>query len=145
MSDLSPRLPGLPGDPNLTLADDPRTDPRLVEVMMTAWGYGDLGELAVAGGPGSSDEELVEYLAGFEAGVDPMYAKVFGSLPPVPGVARRAEVISGVDGNGTIHGADTEVMVGAMPDVYGATIRDIHGFARFRDPERRPQDGEEQR
>lgn len=31
--------------------------------------------------------------------------------------------------NGTIHGADTEVMVGAMPDVYGATIRDIHGFA----------------
>lgn len=31
--------------------------------------------------------------------------------------------------NGTIHGADTEVMVGAMPDVYGATICDIHGFA----------------
>lgn len=31
--------------------------------------------------------------------------------------------------NGTVHGADTEVMVGAMPDVYGATIRDIHGFA----------------
>ena len=31
--------------------------------------------------------------------------------------------------NGTIHGGDTEVMVGAMPDVYGATIRDIHGFA----------------
>ncbi len=31
--------------------------------------------------------------------------------------------------NGTLHGADTEVMVGAMPDVYGATIRDIQGFA----------------
>lgn len=31
--------------------------------------------------------------------------------------------------NGTVHGADTEVMVGVMPDIYGATIRDILGFA----------------
>ena len=31
--------------------------------------------------------------------------------------------------NGTVHGADTEVVVGVMPDIYGATIRDILGFA----------------
>ena len=99
MSDYSPKLPGLLGDPNLALATDPRTDPRLVEVMMTAWGYGDLGELAVGGGPGSSYEELLEYFVAYEAMSGPMYAKVFGSLPAVPGVTRRTEVIQGVDGN----------------------------------------------
>ena len=36
--------------------------------------------------------------------------------------------------NSTLHGADTEVMVGVMPDLYGATIRDIHGFAASLSP-----------
>ena len=99
MSDYSPKLPGLLGDPNLTLETDPRTDPRLVEVMKTAWGYGDLGELAVGVGPDSSHAELLEYFVAYEAAVDPMYAKMFGNLPPVPGVTRRTEVITGVDGN----------------------------------------------
>lgn len=31
--------------------------------------------------------------------------------------------------NGTTHCADIETIVAIMPDVYGATIRDIHGFS----------------
>ncbi len=99
MSGYSPKLPGLLGDPNLTLATDPRIDLRLVEVMTSTWGYGELDELAVGDGPGSSHEELLEYFAAYEAMSDPMYAKVFGGLPPVPGVTRRTDVIQGADGN----------------------------------------------
>ncbi|MYE10056.1 MAG: hypothetical protein F4X99_00005, partial [Gammaproteobacteria bacterium] len=85
MSDYLPKPPGLLGDPTLTLKTDPRIDPRLVEVMTSTWGYGELDELAVGDGPGSSHEELLEYFAAYEAMSDPMYAKVFGGLPPVPG------------------------------------------------------------
>ena len=42
-------MPGLLGDPDLTPATDPRIDPRLVEVMTSTWGYGDLDELAARG------------------------------------------------------------------------------------------------
>jgi hypothetical protein len=40
--------------------------------------------------------------------------------------------------NGTTQGADIETMVTIMPDVYAATIRDIHGFATSLMPRRLP-------
>tara|TARA_B100001059_G_scaffold138303_1_gene138458 strand:+ start:10751 stop:11839 length:1089 start_codon:yes stop_codon:yes gene_type:complete len=97
MSDFLPRLPGLLGDPNLTLATDPRIDPRLIEVLVASWGYSeDLEEFSLAN---HSYEELLESLAAHEAMAAPMYAKIFSCLPPVLGVTRRTEVITGVDGN----------------------------------------------
>lgn len=97
MSDYSPIWPGLLGDPNLTLVTDPRIDPRLLEAMGTL----DFDEVeespTLSSNP--SYKECVEFVAAMEASAEPVYAKKFGSLPPVLGVTRRSEVIQGVDGN----------------------------------------------
>ncbi len=97
MPDYSAKLPGLIGDPDLTLATDPRIDPRLVEVMMESWGYSEgLEEFSLED---LSYEELLEYFVVHENMAAPMYDKIFSSLPSVSGVTRRTEVIMGVDGN----------------------------------------------
>lgn len=100
MSDLSPKLSGLLGNPNLTLETDPRVDPSLLEVMAAGFGelYGQYGKLPAIG-PDSSCQEFLEWCAAYEVLTDPVYAKIFGRLPPVSGVTRRTEIIKGVDGN----------------------------------------------
>ena len=94
-SDLS--LPGRLGDPELTLATDPRCDPRLVAA---------LEPLGLAGRadpvPLSADSSLkdIRALAALgEPGYEQVFEGLFAALPPVEGVESRTEVITGVDGN----------------------------------------------
>ncbi len=96
MSASSPRLPGKLGDSNLTLATDPRLDPRLIAAV--AGVEAALDEHAPVG-PDSPYEEIIEYVGALESEVDAVLAEQLGGLPPVSGVARRTEVIKGIDGN----------------------------------------------
>ncbi len=97
MTAASPKLPGRLGDPNLTLATDPRTDPRVIAAL--AQSGMDAVEEAPSVGPGSPYAEIIEYVGALEAGIDAVNREMFGRLPPVTGVARRTEVIKGQDGN----------------------------------------------
>ena len=92
----SPHLPGKLGNPDLTLATDPRLDPALLPAVA---GMDEALDAPPAVGPDSSYEEVVAYAAAMEAEVDRIYPEIFGALPAVPGVRRRTEVIEGVDGN----------------------------------------------
>lgn len=96
MSTSSSMLPGRLGNPNLTLATDPRLDPRLAAAV--AGMDAALGEPTPVG-PASPYAEILDYIGALESELDPVYAETFGSLPPVRGVTRRTEVITGVDGN----------------------------------------------
>ena len=185
MSDDSPKLPGLLGDPNLTLATDPRIDPRLVEVIPLfihepAEGSRPLPGIVHTHGGGmgimSANDPVYPELMSLRvnahmagSGLLAAFGKVYdpsgehaqnplawpyqataadlAGLPPHTISVNELDIIrdeglvyarklmaAGVPTvsrtvNGTLHGADTETMVGVMPDVYGATIRDIHGFA----------------
>ena len=97
MASSTPKLPGRLGDPTLTLATDPRLDPRLREVL-DVYGLSGWGETAVVDRDPSL-EEILDGVAEAESMSDALYAGIFASLPPVPGVARRSEAIEGVDGN----------------------------------------------
>ena len=94
---LRPNLPGRLGDPELTLATDPRADPRMVAA---------LEPLGVAGraepvplDADSSLEDIRSLAALGEPGFEQLFDVLFAALPPVEGVESRTEVISGVDGN----------------------------------------------
>ena len=96
MTTSSKWLPGRLGDPELTLPNDPRLDPRLTANL------GDLELDMDAGsvvGPDSEYAEITEYIAAMESDVDQVFAEQWGDLPSVPNVDRRKEVIQGVDGN----------------------------------------------
>jgi hypothetical protein len=95
-SGSSPRLPGILGVPGLTLASDPRLDPRLVEAVGSADAVLD-GPAPV--GPDSPYAEILDYIGALESEFDAVYVDQFDSLPPVTAVARRSEVIEGKDGN----------------------------------------------
>ena len=97
MTSSTPRLPGKLGDPTLTLATDPRLDPRLRDALED-YGISDWGEMA-ATEQEPSLEEILDGIAEAEAMSDALYAGIFASLQPVPGVARRTESAEGVDGN----------------------------------------------
>ena len=87
MPRTSPELPGRLGDPNLTIATDPRLDPRLAEA---AAGLSEaLEELPV--GPDSPLSEIRAYVREVEAEVETAYADLFRGLAAVPGVERRSE------------------------------------------------------
>ena len=94
---LRPNLPGRLGDPDLTLATDPRADPRMVAAM---------GPLGLAGRadpvPLTADSSLedIRALAALgEPGFQHVFDGQFAALSPVEGVTSRTEVIVGVDGN----------------------------------------------
>jgi acetyl esterase/lipase len=92
----SRQLPGRLGDPSLTLASDPRLDPRLVAAV---GGSDEALAAPVSVGPDSSYAEILDYIGAAESEFDAMYAEQYNSLAPVVGVTRRSEVITGVDGN----------------------------------------------
>ena len=90
-------LPGRLGNPDATLATDPRADQRMVAA---------LEPLGLAGAPvptavtaDSPIDELLAYLNESEAGFEMMFDVVSAGLEPVPNVESRTEVIKGVDGN----------------------------------------------
>ncbi|MDP6095885.1 MAG: alpha/beta hydrolase [Gammaproteobacteria bacterium] len=90
MSRSLPKLPGKLGNPNLTLA----TDPRLAAVFAEG---GIVDDFPL--GADASYQEIVDHIGEMEAELDPFYQEMFGALPPVTGISRHTEVIEGVDGN----------------------------------------------
>ena len=91
------QLPGRLGDPEMSLGTDPRADARMVAAI-TPLGLDAIREPS----PVTAASPLEERLA-FCAAAEPGYAMMFDAitadLPPVVGVSRRTETITGVDGN----------------------------------------------
>ena len=87
------KLSGRLGEPNLTLASDPRLVADFPKMGLD--GFEEAPPLT----PDAPYDEIVEYMNELEAGMAPLYVEMFGSLLPVEGVVRRTETIQGVDGN----------------------------------------------
>jgi acetyl esterase len=93
----SPILPGRLGNPDLTLGDEPRADPRIVAAL-TASGLG--GELPRPTVTASSTiTEIRSFIALVEQGSKLQSATVVAGLPRVVGVISSEAKISGLDGN----------------------------------------------
>ncbi len=92
-----PALPGRLGDANMQIGDDPRADPRMVAVLRQL-------ELDKAPAPMPIDANSpLDVILGacmeMEEGFNQLGAILTAASPPVEGVARSTEVITGVDGN----------------------------------------------
>jgi acetyl esterase/lipase len=135
----TPHLPGRLGDPDLTLADDPRADPRMVAAMAPVG----LAQRTPAQ-PVTVDtpvEALHEFNTMAEAGFDALFTSFIDGLPAVAGVERSVEVITGVDGNDiTLYLHRPIDAAGLVPGVLhlhggGMTILEASGasYQRWRD------------
>jgi acetyl esterase/lipase len=135
-SNGTPILPGKLGNPDLTIQDDPRVDPRLAAVMEMA------DEMPPPPVDGYSPvEDIVEFIGLSEAGSVEHLAMSVAGLPPIKGVESSVERIQGVDGNEIllfIH-RPTEA-TGPLPGVLhlhggGMVMLDAEGplYTRWRD------------
>jgi acetyl esterase/lipase len=91
------RLPGRIGDPDCTLRDDPRADPRMVAALAP---FGLDGEQAPAPvSPTSPREDLLAFAQGAEDGFGAAFAALLAGLDPVSGVAHETTTVAAADGN----------------------------------------------
>ena len=114
MARPDPHLPGRLGNPDLTLATDPRLDPRVRTTL-----EGGLGEIATAPPIGADAPlaDILDFLAAFDAEATAMEAD-YVDLPPVAGIARRTQAIEGIDGNRiTLHIVEPAERAGALPGI----------------------------
>jgi acetyl esterase len=88
--------PGRLGDPDLDLRSDPRSDPRMVAAL-APFGL-DVHAAPPPVDPGSPREAQLAYCAEAETGFEAVFAALVQDLPPVEGVERTTETITGVDG-----------------------------------------------
>ena len=93
-------LPGRLGDPDMTLADDPRADPRMVATLEPLGLAGQADPVPLDAD--SSVEDIRAFAAMGEPGFEQLFDHLFDGLPPVEGVESRTEVITGADGNDII-------------------------------------------
>ncbi len=93
----TPHLPGRLGDPEMTIATDPRADPRMVEAMH-AMGLAEPPPPMPVDGD-SPMEAIHEHIGISEEGFGALFAMIVDGLPPVEGVTSRTEVIPGPDNN----------------------------------------------
>lgn len=131
-------LPGRLGNPDLTIAEDPRLDPQAR--VLFAESMGEAAAVPPPIGPEASIEEILDLFAAFET---EGYAleEESAELLPVEGLARRSEIIEGVDGNAiTLHIVEPVKRQGALPCVVhmhggGMTFfaADYAPFVRWRD------------
>lgn len=89
--------PGRLGNPDLDLRTDPRADPRMVAAL-APFGLDTNAEPPPVTVQSPRAEQLA-YVAGAEEGFEGLFAALFAGLPPVEGVTRTTETITGVDGN----------------------------------------------
>jgi acetyl esterase len=133
------RLPGRLGNPDLTLKDDPRADPRMVEAMIPI-GLAD----RTPPQPVSMEtplESLHEFNTMAEAGYDMLFSSIAADMPAIDGVERSVEVITGVDGNDiTLYLHRPTKVSGSVPGIVhlhggGMTILEASGigYQRWRD------------
>ncbi|MEO1230372.1 MAG: alpha/beta hydrolase fold domain-containing protein [Myxococcota bacterium] len=134
----TPHLPGRLGHPELSLATDPRTDPRIVAALAP------FGLDQNAGPPPvTADAPLsakLEFCAAAEPGFAAMFEALCDGMSPVQGVERRTETISGPGGDVTLFIHRPEGAQGALPGVLhlhggGMTILSASSpvYARWRD------------
>lgn len=90
-------LPGRLGSPDLTLADDPRADPRMIAAMAPFGMAAGPGPLPV--GVDSPLDDLREFVAGNEAGFAAVVELLTAELPEIDGVERWAETITAPAGH----------------------------------------------
>ena len=121
MSATAVHRPGRLGDPDMTIAEDPRADPRMTAVLELV-GMGGHGEPSPATAD-TSMEDLYAWVNEAEPGFEMLFDALFGDLPPVEGVESRTEVISGVDGN------DISLYIHRQTDAEGPQpcVYHIHG------------------
>jgi acetyl esterase len=135
----TPHLPGRLGDPARTIADDPRSDPRMIAAM-TPLGMAE----RTPPQPVTVDtplEALHEFNLMAETGYDAMFAIFSTDLAPIAGVERSVEVIRGVDGNDiTLYVHRPASATGPLPGILhlhggGMTILQATGasYQRWRD------------
>lgn len=91
------KLPGRLGDPTMSFATDPRSDPRLVAAL-SAFGLAEHPPEPPVNG-GSSVEECLAYAAAAEDGWRGLFGLVATNTPPPNTVEVREETITGRDGN----------------------------------------------
>lgn len=89
--------PGRLGNQDETLASDPRTDPRLVAALEPL-GFGGHGEPLPLDATAPT-EQLVAFCDAAEQGFQLVFDTLCADLPPIEGVDRSTETITGVDGN----------------------------------------------
>jgi acetyl esterase len=135
----TPHLPGRLGNPDRTLANDPRSDPRMIAAMAPI-GMAD----RTPPQPVTLDtplESLHEFNTAVESAFDSMFSVFFDSLPAITGVERSVEVIRGVDGNDiTVYIHRPAGVQGPLPGLLhlhggGMTIMEATGqsYQRWRD------------
>jgi acetyl esterase/lipase len=135
----TPHLPGRLGNPNMTLADDPRADPRMIAVMAPVG----MAERTPPQ-PVTVDtplDQLHEFNTMAEAGFDMLFSMMLADMPAITGVERSVEVITGSDGNDiTLYIHRPEGATGSLPGVLhlhggGMTILEASGagYQRWRD------------
>ncbi|MGE0729350.1 MAG: alpha/beta hydrolase fold domain-containing protein [Acidimicrobiia bacterium] len=91
------KLPGRLGTPDMTIADDPRADPRMVAVL-DAFGLG--AHAAPAPVTVESPMQHVhEYVNAAEEGFSGLFTALYTEFGAMDGVERSVEIIKGVDGN----------------------------------------------
>ena len=95
MSKAAPPGPGRFSDPKMTLATDPRTDPRVAEALKAMGGDGDASRAAPYLDP--LPPLLFEWLIAL--GEPTTEGRWPDGLPKIEGVVDRIETIQGVDGN----------------------------------------------
>ena len=92
-----PDLPGRLGDPDMTLATDPRSDPRMVAVLESIGMAGRADPAPLSAEP--SLEDIRNLASQGESGFQHVFDGQFDPLPPVEAVESSTEVITGADGN----------------------------------------------
>ncbi len=90
-------LPGRLGDPRMSLATDPRTDPRMLAAMRPLG----IDQLAPAPpiGPDAPLEWILDFTSVSEEGNGGAIATLLEGLPPVPGVTNETRIIDGGAGH----------------------------------------------
>ena len=96
MNDMNPSLPGKFGNPDATLVDDPRLDPRIKAVLAMA---GALAPGLAAPSLDADYETCLEYANEFERVAALPNPEMLANLPKFATVTNSTEIIEGVDGN----------------------------------------------
>lgn len=134
-----PALPGNLGSPGMLLRDEPRAHPGIVQALEP---FEMAGELPPPPLPHDAPiDEKLDWAAEIEPGFEGLFAALYDQVPPVIGVSRSVETITGLDGNAIdLHIHRPEGGQRGVPGILhlhggGMTILSTAGplYMRFRD------------
>ena len=99
MTKISPLLPGKLNHPDLTLAADPRLDPRLAALFKQGEAMDAMLEESETVNADSSYEKALAYIGLLEENMCPFYEALYANIKPVIDVSRRTQTIIDADGH----------------------------------------------